>query len=200
MPKATTTASSSSSKRRHNPLEQDLLATGILKSKKAKAPKQNEDEGDYYLDARSSRRVLELGRELLEEDESEKAARQPADAPVVTAFDFPQGQGVDQDRDDAFEDDGEDAWGDEDVEEEEVDAGDLSIFNSFNRPFHNDPPLMLWDNAATESQTETRSLNLGDLILAKIAEKEGQLGKPDDQVPVEDDYELPPKVVDVFSK
>ena len=56
--------------RRHNPLEDDYLATGPLRSKapKRKSKGDGEDDergnGENYVDSKASRKILSLGREL----------------------------------------------------------------------------------------------------------------------------------------
>ncbi|KAK1834367.1 Bystin [Podospora conica] len=206
MPKATTPKASSG--RRHNPLEDDLVATGVLKTKSGKS-KRNADktqDEQTYVDAKASRNILAMSRTLLEEDERENKAKNAAPAP--SAFDFdPSRFGQDSD-DEEQSGNNDEAWGDEDdvVEEIEVDADDLEMFNKFIKPTMNDDPLLThgWDGAGMDAgpEQEGQATNLADLILAKIAEKEsGVEGRVEEMVnPVEEDYELPPKVVEVYAK
>ena len=91
--------------------------------------------------------------------------------------------------------------------EKQIDAGDLETFNKFITPTLNEDPLLThgWDGRsdAAAEQGQGQSMNLADLILAKIAEKEsgGALTGPQEVVnPVDEDYELSPKVVEVFTK
>ncbi|KAK3936390.1 Bystin [Diplogelasinospora grovesii] len=205
MPKATTPASSRG--RRHNPLEDDLLATGVLKTTSAKrskrGDKEEKEEGDGYVDAKASRQILAMSRSLIDEDQADSTT---AKTNAPSAFDFdPSRFEQDADREeDAFEND--EPWGDEDdvVEEIEVDATDLETFNKFVAPTMNEDPLLThgWDGGMPkDSEEEGAGTNLADLILAKIAEKESGFGGRQEMVnPVEEDYELPPKVVEVFSK
>ena len=103
--------------RRHNPLAEDLVATGNLrvKSNKRKAP--IEDGEDRFVDSRSSRKILKIGQELVDEDQKENAPINPN-----PAFTFESRLGAEsQSDDDAAAD--EDSWGDEEDEviEEVVD-------------------------------------------------------------------------------
>lgn len=206
MPKATTPKSSSG--RRHNPLEDDLVATGVLKTKSGKS-KRNADKAQdeqTFVDAKASRNILAMSRTLIEEDERENRDKNAAPAP--SAFDFdPSRFGQDSDEDEQFGNN-EEAWGDEDdvVEEIEVDADDLEMFNKYIKPTMNEDPLLThgWDGAGMEAgqEEEGQATNLADLILAKIAEKEsGVEGRVEEMMnPVEEEYELPPKVVEVYAK
>jgi essential nuclear protein 1 len=69
----------------------------------------------------------------------------------------------------------------------------------------NDDPLLThgWDGKPSDRAEDqgAAGTNLADLILAKIAEKEAtQGGRQEQYNPVEEDYELPPKVVEVYTK
>ena len=204
MPKATTP--SSSSKRRHNPLEDDLVSTGVLKNRDGRPSKRadkKQAEEQAYVDAKSSRKILAMSRDLIDEEDLQSAEN---NAPAPSAFDFdPSRFEGDSDRDDD-EFANEEAWGDEEeiVEEIEVDAADLETFNRFITPTMNDDPLLThgWDRTPGDgAEEEGPGTNLADLILAKIAEKEAmQGGRQPDYNPVEEDFELSPKVVEVFSK
>jgi len=209
MPKAITPTSSH--KRRHNPLEDDLLATGVLKNKTAKSKRDGDacdkDAEQSYVDAKASRQILAMSRSLIEEDEVENEKKRAASGP--SAFDYdPARFGDESDPEDARDTiDSDDAWGDEDevVEEIEVDAEDLETFNRFITPSMNEDPLLMhgWDRTGGDGQgSEQKSANLADIILAKIAEKESAMqgGREIEVEPVEEDYELPPKLVEVYAK
>jgi essential nuclear protein 1 len=205
MPKATTP--SLSNKRRHNPLEDDLLATGVLKNREGRPSKRadrKQAEEQAYVDAKSSRKILAMSRDLIDEEEAQSGANTGASA--ASAFDFDPSRlegGSEQDEEEFAN---EEAWGDEEdvVEEVEVDAADLETFNQFVTPTMNDDPLLThgWDGKPGDGAEEQGpGTNLADLILAKIAEKEAmQGGRQEDYNPVEEDYELPPKVIEVFTK
>ena len=200
MPKATSSVAEARQLRRHNPLEDDLLATGPLRSKprKRKSGKQDESE-ENFVDSRASRNILRIGQELADEEEETQRIPKPN-----TAFDF-NSRLEDEDQDAGYED--EEAWGDEDenVEEVELAPEDLETFSKFF-PVQEDPLLRQgWGGAAEESDQE-QGTNLADLILAKIAAheaaQEGQntAGQPRGGEAIDEDYELPPKVVEVYTK
>lgn len=65
--------SRSKSARRHNPLAEDLVATGNLRVKSNKRKAKAEDEEDRFVDSRSSRKILKIGQELIDEDQKENA-------------------------------------------------------------------------------------------------------------------------------
>jgi essential nuclear protein 1 len=206
MPKATTP--SLSNKRRHNPLEDDLLATGVLKNREGRPSKRadrKQAEEQAYVDAKSSRKILAMSRDLIDEEELQSKDNGTG-ASAASAFDFDPSRlegGSEQDEEEFAN---EEAWGDEEdvVEEIEVDAADLETFNRFVTPTMNDDPLLThgWDGKPGDGAEEQGpGTNLADLILAKIAEKEAmQGGRQEDHNPVEEDYELPPKVIEVFTK
>ncbi|KAK5660348.1 hypothetical protein OQA88_12889 [Cercophora sp. LCS_1] len=203
MPKATAV---SAQKRRHNPLENDLLATGVLKNKTGKSKREGpEKEEEHYVDAKASRSILAMSRNLIEEGEEENARKNPVQRP--SAFDYdPARFGADSDPEDQDGMNDDEAWGDEEeVEEIEVDADDLETFNKFLAPSMNDDPLLThgWDGKRGDDEAEAgQGTNLADLILAKIAERESAMqgGVQEEVNPVEEDYELPPKVVEVYTK
>lgn len=205
MPKAT--AAMSSHKRRHNPLEDDLVSTGVLKNREGKPSKRAAKTGaaeQTYVDAKASRKILAMSRDLIDEEELQSAASNRASGP--SAFDFDQARlGPDSDHEEDFVN--EEAWGDDEdvVEEIEVDAADLETFNQFVTPTLNDDPLLThgWDGKPADGTEEQgQSTNLADLIMAKIAEQEAMRGGRQEELinPIEEDYELPPKVVEVFTK
>lgn len=206
MPKSTT--ASLSNKRRHNPLENDLLATGVLKNREGRPSKRadrKQAEEQAYVDAKSSRKILALSRDLIDEEELKSGANNQ-DVSAPSGFDFDPSRlegGSNQDEEEYAN---EEAWGEEEdiVEEIEVDAADLDTFNRFITPTMNDDPLLThgWDRAPGDGAEEQGGgTNLADLIMAKIAEKEAmQGGQQQDFNPIEEDYEMPPKVVEVFTK
>ncbi|KAK4103635.1 Bystin-domain-containing protein [Parathielavia hyrcaniae] len=206
MPKATTP--SLSNKRRHNPLEDDLVATGVLKNREGRPSKRadrKQAEEQAYVDAKSSRKILAMSRELVDEQDYQSGGTDAA-GPTSSAFDFDPSRLEGGSEPDEEEYANEEAWGDEEdvVEDIEVDAADLETFNRFITPTMNDDPLLThgWDRKPGDDAEEQRpGTNLADLIMAKIAEKEAMHGgRPEDRNPVEEDYELPPKVVEVFTK
>lgn len=128
MPKATTPSRSAAAARRHNPLADDMMSAGHIRtepSKKNKRTSRTEEEGpegERFFDAKSSRKILQIGQELADEDAAEqKATRGNAGEKANTAFDFESriedDEPVSDDDDEKY---GEDQWGDEDEEVEEV--------------------------------------------------------------------------------
>jgi essential nuclear protein 1 len=197
MPKASISTSSRQG-RRHNPLEDDLLATGLLRNK---APKQTgcggEGDEEHYVDAKASKQILKLGRELAEEND----VAPPRPAAEFNAFGFDSRF----DQDEAEEPFGEDeeVWGDDDevVEEIEIEPEDLETYNKFLQ--EDEDPLLKhgWGGQAQENEGNDGGTNLADIILAKIAAHESGQGAELQEVgPVDEDYELPPKVVEVYTK
>jgi essential nuclear protein 1 len=209
MPKATTPTTARHG-RRHNPLEDDILATGILKSSKSPKRKKTDDEDrDNYVESKASKQILRLGRELVEEDKERTAAAETSrgafDPESARRLDF----GDDDDEleapgafdDEAFGDDDDDAQGDFGGD---VEVDDLDTFNKF-MPSTSDNPLSGWladGDAEEEAKADGQGTNLADLILAKIAQHEAreQYGRGADAEPFEEDYELPPKVIEVYTQ
>lgn len=188
--------------RRHNALENDLLATGPLKNKAPKRKSRHEEDGgEKFVDAKASRKILRIGQELAAEDEQE----QGSGVAKNTAFDFESRLEEDDLSDDAGQDVAED-WGDEDeiVEEIELDPEDLETYSKFF-PTQEDPLLRQGWGGEADDDEGGESTNLADLILEKIAAHEAsQGGRGDAQfmngaVP-DEDFELPPKVVEVYTK
>ncbi|KAK8127493.1 hypothetical protein PG984_008601 [Apiospora sp. TS-2023a] len=200
MPKATTP--NSSRKARHDPLENEYLATGILKAPKQRKSKggngKNKEGEEGFIDAKASRKILQIGRELQEENDA-AVPRPPTEA---SAFGFDSR--FDEEENNAFEDDG-DVWNDDDdvVEEEEIEVDDLATFNKF-MPTENEDPLLEHGWPGQEQHAAPgQSTNLADLIMAKIAAAESGGGatlEPRDLGPPDEEFELPEKVVEVYTK
>jgi essential nuclear protein 1 len=187
---------------RHNPLAEEYAPSNPLKQKPAKRQKRSRDEndGDGFVDSKSSRKILEIGRELADEDENENQVRRPPTA--NPAFDFETRLGENEGEEDitaSYDDD--EAWGDEEeeVEEVEIDPNDLAMFNKF-LPTDENP--ITWPGAE-EQPAQGESTDLAALILEKIAQHEaGNPSKPEiyGGGDPEDAVELPAKVVEVYSK
>lgn len=97
--------------RRHNPLSEDIAATGPLRSKSAKRKaKQLGDEDDKYVDSRSTRKILKIGHDLVETEKKESR-----EFPPNSAFLF-ESRVRQDDRLDFQDKDDEDS-GDEEVDE-----------------------------------------------------------------------------------
>lgn len=198
MPKATTPTSVRPA-RRHNPLEDDIVATGVLRDKPSKKrAKSSNNEDENFVDSRASRNILRIGRELAEEDNAERAVPKP------TIDNFGYDSRFDDEVDEenkTYEDD--EAWGEDDevVEEIEVDPNDLEMYRKFLPDEEDDLLKHGWD-LKPSGEEEGESINLADLILEKIAAHEAsQARRGDHQMAApDDDYELPPKVIEVYTK
>ncbi|KAK0672288.1 Bystin-domain-containing protein [Cercophora samala] len=204
MPKA---PSSLPGKKRHNPLHDDLVSTGVVKNKDgkpSKRAKKDQSEEQKFVDSRASRKILDLSRELLDEDAQQGQQEENGGERGAFNFDPSNFESRDQDEELYGEDD---TWGDEEeeVEEVEVDASDLEAFNAFIKPSMQDDPLLThgWDMKGDggQGQQQGGGRSLADIILAKIAEKEAQQqGQWRDDNPADEEYVLPPKVIEVFEK
>ncbi|KAI0159127.1 Bystin-domain-containing protein [Pestalotiopsis sp. NC0098] len=199
MPKATTPKASQG--RRHNPLADDLLATGgILKNKAPKRQgKGGDEDAEAYVDAKASQQILKLGRELADEHDA-APARPPTES---NAFGF-ESRFPEEEEVGPFDNDDE-AWGDDDevVEEIEVEPEDLETYQKFLGA--EDDPLSAHEFFGGQAQDSSfaagGSRNLADIILSKIAAHEAGEARAQGAGPVDDDdYELPPKVVEVYTK
>ncbi|KAF2743385.1 Bystin-domain-containing protein [Sporormia fimetaria CBS 119925] len=183
---------------RHNPLAEEYVPSHPFKQKAPKRQKRTREEGDEenYVDSKASRKILEIGRELAEEEEQQNQARRP---PVANpAFDFDSRLGEDANDEEPTAQYDDEGWGDEqeEVEEIEIDPNDLATFNKFN-PTDDNP--IVWPGQ--ETQPSGPGTDLAALILEKIAAHEAEnpsqaedMGHPDDAM------ELPAKVVEVYSK
>jgi len=197
MPKATTPVSTARQARRHNPLEEDLTAIGPLKNRPGKRKSRHQDEGDQFVDSKASRKILRIGQELADEDAEENQMQKPN-----TAFDFESRFDGDEEEE-TFED--AEAWGDEEeVEEIELAPDDLETFSKFF-PTEEDPLLRTgWGGEADDTE-EGPGTNLADLILEKIAAHEAAQAANGGVAqnapgPIDEDFEIPAKVVEVYSK
>lgn len=191
--------------RRHNPLSEDYIPSLPQKQRLAKKRKTQTDGQDeeIYVDSKASRKILKIGRDLVDEDEAESEAQRPKAPNPAFAFESRfEDESLEDDEDAAQTYDGDDTWQDDEVEEEEeieVDPNDLAMFNRFNPEF--DPATLLQPKSA-EAEDE-QGTNLADLILEKIAAHEAQREGPREIVgggPAEDAVELPAKVVEVYSQ
>ena len=127
MPKATTPSRSAAAGRRHNPLADDVLSTGHIrtqpskKSQRRSQAEKDEENGERFVDAKASRKILQIGQELADEDDAEqRVARGDTGGKVNTAFDFGSRLEDDEPVSDDDEKFGEDQWDDEEEVEEVV--------------------------------------------------------------------------------
>lgn len=196
MPKATTPTAARGG-RRHNPLEDDVLATGILRNKPTKRKSKDVEESeDAFVDSKASKNILRIGRELMEEENAEN----PVTKPTVDNFGYDSRFGEEEEDHKGYDE--EEAWGDDDdmVEEVEVDPEDLDTYRKFMGDEEDDDLLKHGWDLKGSGEPQGESINLADLILEKIAAHEAaQAGGGNVRAP-DDDYELPPKVVEVYTK
>lgn len=115
----TSRSSDSRDARRHNPLAEDYTPTHPLKQKAGKKRKslREDDEGEHYVDSKSSRKILKIGQDLAEEDQQEQKALYAPAANPAFAFESRFGAEEDADEQDASVHDDDEAWGDEEEEE-----------------------------------------------------------------------------------
>jgi essential nuclear protein 1 len=109
--------------RQHKPLAEEILNAGHLRTKSGKRKsRSDEDEKDHYVDAKTSRRILQIGQDLAEEDETERrAAAASKESHINSAFDFDSRFGADEGSEDEEHDKyNVDEWGDEEEIVEEV--------------------------------------------------------------------------------
>lgn len=125
MPKAAASRPTAGA-RRHNPLAEDIVSAGHIraqpnkKNKRASQKGEDNEDGERFIDAKTSRKILQIGQELADEDAAERkniAGSLPANE--HSAFDF-----VSRPEDDELvsDDEGnmEEQWGDEEEEIEQV--------------------------------------------------------------------------------
>ncbi|KUI68883.1 hypothetical protein VM1G_04370 [Cytospora mali] len=202
MPKATTPMTERQG-RRHNPLEADITGgTGILRAGKTGKKTKAEKNEEHFVNSKQSARILQLGRELADDDEQPKTSTQPQ----TSAFDVDSRFAPEDDAgNDAYDD--EEAWGEEDEEieldEAEVSPEDLAMFNKFMTA-EEDPLLKHgWDRKPGVGEEQQGGTNLADLIMEKIQAFETNGGGEQEEMGGMDDYpeeDLPPKVVEVYAK
>lgn len=176
--------SESRNKQRHDPLFKDLSTQGgnLRETPRlAKQKKEQQDEG--FLDATTSRKILQLAKEQQDEIEDEEETEAPS---FLDSFRQRRGMDDDEEDDEDDEDDdeeysdfeGEDYY--EEEEEIEVDEKDAELFNKY----------LASGNGGT--------INLADKIMAKIQEKEMMKSQPQERP--QDAVLLPPKVIAAYEK
>ncbi|KIV84842.1 hypothetical protein PV11_00596 [Exophiala sideris] len=221
--------------RRHNPLEDDITtAGGRLRTKsvtgKRKSRSDETAQGDGYIDAKSSRKILAMAQDLEEEDDQDRqAAAAKLVSPSNPAF------GVDfRFTGDAEDEEGgagphyndEEEWEAEEEEvvaEEDVDPEDMAVYKKFlndGEELADFAPSIAnlttgdrrpgdEEEAEEEDEEAGQTTNLTDLILQRIAEKEAleAARNAGNQQQVfmgggqpDDAVEIPAKVVETFTK
>lgn len=105
------------------PLADEILSQGHLRTKSGKRKsRSDEDDEHQYLDAKTSKKILQIGQELADEDAADSRATATAKGSNINpAFDFASRFGMDEGSDE--EDNakfGEEEWGDEEEEVEHL--------------------------------------------------------------------------------
>ena len=119
MPKATTPKTAA---RRHNPLADDVLTTGNMRTQPSKKSERRDQQsqdgqdgqGERFVDAKMSRKILQMGQELADEDSAGNAQRSE---PSMRESAF---EAREEEEDGMSDGEDLDEWGDEDDDEEEV--------------------------------------------------------------------------------
>ena len=100
--------------RHQKSLQEDLLATGPLRTKpKKRKAKRDGDDAEAYVDSKRSQKILKIGQELAEEDRWESQV-DPLNLSFTVASRF-SGPG-EQDNEHGSDEETEEAWVDEDDE------------------------------------------------------------------------------------
>lgn len=92
MPKVSSSRAAAAA-RRHNPLAEDITSAGHLRTQSSKKGKgkatENDEEGENgqrFVDAKMSRKILQIGQELADEDAAEQLKNSAQ--PKSNAFEF----------------------------------------------------------------------------------------------------------------
>ncbi|KAI4208605.1 MAG: hypothetical protein LQ348_000082 [Seirophora lacunosa] len=185
---------------RHNPLSEDLVATGPLRTKSNKRKSRPEDDESRYVDNKSSKKILRIGQDLVDEVDGEE--RVPPPNPAF-AFESRFGDKEEAAYAGPYED--EEAWGNDEedvIDEGEIDPNDVSLFNKF-MPSTTSQDHILQPTTDRDKDGDSQGRSLAEIILEKIAAHEAnQDGQPVIQgggAP-EDAVELPIKVIEVYTK
>ncbi|EGW29986.1 uncharacterized protein SPAPADRAFT_63610 [Spathaspora passalidarum NRRL Y-27907] len=180
-------------KQRHNPLLKDISSQGgnlrttpRSSASQAKSNKKPQQEEEGYLDAVTSRKILQLAKEQQDElREEEEGSGRPATFGESFRKQLAESDEEEESEDEQEYSDFEEVEEIYEEEEIEVDEKDAELFNKYFQ-----------SNGAAMGQ----GINLADKIMAKIQEKEAQDqqqsqgGKPVDAVM------LPPKVIMAYEK
>lgn len=167
MPKATTPTSG----RRRGLEEEYLVGSGLLKNRPSKSKSKSKGDSDderenNFVDARASRKILNIGRQLAEEDAPTRRT-EPTTTPSAFGFDSRYDDG-----EPAGGEDEDEIWADDDddevMEHVDVDPEDLQTFQQF-LPSEFDDPLLTEGPWATTTQPppdegQGTSTNLADLV------------------------------------
>ena len=159
--------SSRAKKQRHDPLLKDIdSATGSLKRSKNGRAQRDDDEpqDEEFIDARQSRKILQLARDQQDEIAAEENVELQREVRDKARF---QGTTNEQDEDEDEDEDNEaseysDFEPEEYEEEIEIDEEDAALFEQYFK-------------RADDFNSNNGSYNLADKIMASVREKEAEL-------------------------
>lgn len=209
------TTSDTKTKQRHNPLLKDISSQGgnlrtvprssssSQKKKSSKKQRHNDEDdeenggGEGFLDASSSRKILQLAKEQQDELEQEDEIQNKPS--FAQSFKNQQIDSEEEEEEDEYSDFEEEEEVEEivyDEEDAEVDPKDAELFNKYFQSNGEN------NNNNNDDNSFQPTINLADKILAKIQEKESQQqqqqSSPDNSN--EDAVLLPPKVILAYEK
>lgn len=213
------TTSDTKTKQRHNPLLKDISSQGgnlrtvprssssLQKKKSSKKQRHNDEDdeenggGEGFLDASSSRKILQLAKEQQDElKQEDEIQNKPS---FAQSFKNQQIDSEEEEEEDEYSDFEEEEEVEEivyDEEDAEVDPKDAELFNKY---FQSNGE----NNNNDDDNSFQPTINLADKILAKIQEKEfqefqkqqqQQQSSPDNSN--ENAVLLPPKVILAYEK
>lgn len=214
------TTSDTKTKQRHNPLLKDISSQGgnlrtvprssssLQKKKSSKKQRHNDEDdeenggGEGFLDASSSRKILQLAKEQQDELEQEDEIQNKPS--FAQSFKNQQIDSEEEEEEDEYSDFEEEEEVEEivyDEEDAEVDPKDAELFNKYFQSNGEN------NNNNNDDDSFQPTINLADKILAKIQEKEfqefqkqqqQQQSSPDNSN--ENAVLLPPKVILAYEK
>lgn len=210
------TTSDTKTKQRHNPLLKDISSQGgnlrtvprsssssSQKKKSSKKQRHNDEDdeenggGEGFLDASSSRKILQLAKEQQDELEQEDEIQNKPS--FAQSFKNQQIDSEEEEEEDEYSDFEEEEEVEEivyDEEDAEVDPKDAELFNKY---FQSNGE----NNNNDDDNSFQPTINLADKILAKIQEKESQQQQQQQSSPDnsnENAVLLPPKVILAYEK
>lgn len=209
------TTSDTKTKQRHNPLLKDISSQGgnlrtvprssssLQKKKSSKKQRHNDEDdeesggGEGFLDASSSRKILQLAKEQQDELEQEDEIQNKPS--FAQSFKNQQIDSEEEEEEDEYSDFEEEEEVEEivyDEEDAEVDPKDAELFNKY---FQSNGE----NNNNDDDNSFQPTINLADKILAKIQEKESQQQQQQQSSPDnsnENAVLLPPKVILAYEK
>ncbi|RLP66458.1 hypothetical protein L150_05236 [Candida albicans Ca529L] len=212
------TTSDTKTKQRHNPLLKDISSQGgnlrtvprssssSQKKKSSKKQRHNDEDdeenggGEGFLDASSSRKILQLAKEQQDELEQEDEIQNKPS--FAQSFKNQQIDSEEEEEEDEYSDFEEEEEVEEivyDEEDAEVDPKDAELFNKYFQSNGEN------NNNNDDDNSFQPTINLADKILAKIQEKESQQQQQQQQQSSpdnsnEDAVLLPPKVILAYEK